>query len=115
MSEFIDIGREHGEQIMRDMEAALIFRGWDFLGAKYDSRFKNISALYAHEEDTDIHRFSFRMRDGKLAAYSHIHFSPEAFPELLTRYLDPKSGYTLTSHQERLEKIFDRAKVPVDD
>jgi len=107
---FIDIDKENGELIMLNMEAALGFPNWDLLGAKYDSRFKNITALYSHEEDTNVHRFSFRMDEaGKLTAYTHLQFPPEIF----IRYFDyQKNGFTLTSKQNRLKQVFKRVMAP---
>ena len=109
MSEFINIDEEDGETIMRNMETALGFPGWNLLGAKYDNRFKNISALFSHEEDTNVHSFSFRVRDGKLTAYTHLQFPPEIF----IRYFDyQKNGYVLTSHEAKLKNVFDRVMTP---
>ena len=92
------------------METALGFRGWDLLGAKYDGRFKYVSALFAHEADTDVHKFAFRMNgEGKLTAYSHLRLSPDVF----IRYFDyQKTGFVLTVHEERLKKVFERVMTP---
>lgn len=100
---FIDIDQENGGLIMQHMETALGFIGWSLLGAKYDNRFKNITALYSCEEDIAVHQFSFRLsEDGKLIAYSHSQFSPEIF----IRYFDYQNGYVLTSHVARLKQVF---------
>ena len=104
---FIDIDQENGELIMQHMETALSFKNWrQLLGAKYDNRFKNITALFSCKDDTDVHKFFLKMdEEGKLIAYSHLQFPPETF----IRYFDyKKNGYTLSSHTERLKQVFER-------
>ena len=103
----IDIDKENGELIMQHMETALSFKNWNqLLGAKYDSRFKKITALYSCEADTDVHRLSLKMlEDGKLMAYSHTQFHPEGF---LQYFESKKTGYVLTSHTDRLMQVFER-------
>ena len=113
MAEFIDIEKENGELIMRNMETALGFQGWNLLCAKYDARFKNIRVLYSCEKDTDIYIFHLKMKeDGKLIAYAKRQFSPELFPEILIQYFDPQRGYTFTAHEERFSRIFQRVMTP---
>jgi hypothetical protein len=110
MSEFIDIDKESGELIMSHMETALGFKSWNLLGAKYDHRFKCVRVLFSHEEDTDVHLFFLKMDGGgKLIAYNKLSFSPEIF----IRYFDyQKNGFVLTTHEERLKRVFARVMSP---
>ena len=111
MNEFIDIDKENGELIIAHMETALSFKNWkNLLCAKYDDKRRCIHALYSCGEDSDVHRFSIKMREGrKLAAYNHYQFPPEAF---IQYFNIQKTGFILTAREKRLKKVFNRVMTP---